>query len=84
MEREGTLQKGSFPPQGLLPSPLNNRGSPRAAANENQTERALGEINELADKVDDIPTLFTVDLLNLDTCRNNLLLEDIKEYGRKI
>ena len=40
--------------------------------------------DELADKVDDIRTLFTVDLLNLDTCRNNLLLEDIKEYGRKI
>ena len=39
---------------------------------------------ELAEKVDDIPTLFSVDLLNLDTCRNNLLLEDIKEYGRKI
>ena len=26
----------------------------------------------------------SVDLLNLDTCRNDLLLEDIRQYGRKI
>lgn len=32
----------------------------------------------------EIPTLYTVDLLNMDTCRNKLLLEDVKEYGRKI
>ena len=29
-------------------------------------------------------TLYSVDLLNLDTCRNDLLLEDIGQYGRKI
>lgn len=38
----------------------------------------------LAEEVEDLPTLYSVDLLNLDTCRNQLLLEDIKEYGRKI
>lgn len=36
------------------------------------------------EEVEDLPTLYSVDLLNLDTCRNQLLLEDIKEYGRKI
>ncbi len=35
-------------------------------------------------QVDEIPTLYTVDLLNLDTCRNRNLLEDIRLYGRKI
>ena len=35
-------------------------------------------------QVDEIPTLYTVDLLNLDTCRNQNLLEDIRLYGRKI
>ncbi len=36
------------------------------------------------EKIDDIDTLYTIDILNLDTCRNDLLLEDIKRYGRKI
>ena len=38
----------------------------------------------LIEKVEDLPTLYSVDLLNIDTCRNQLLLEDIKQYGRKI
>lgn len=38
----------------------------------------------LSDEVEDLPTLYSVDLLNLDTCRNDLLLEDIRQYGRKI
>lgn len=38
----------------------------------------------IEEEVDNLPTLYSVDLLNMDTCRNELLLEDIKEYGRKI
>ncbi|MBS7183092.1 MAG: nucleotidyltransferase domain-containing protein [Eubacterium sp.] len=38
----------------------------------------------LLEKVENIPTLYTIDLVNIDTCRNKLLLEDIKQYGRKI
>lgn len=38
----------------------------------------------LREKVDDLPTLFTVDLLNLDTCKYRLILEDIRDYGREI
>ena len=38
----------------------------------------------LAEKIEELPTLYSVDLLNMDTCRNQLLLEDIREYGRKI
>ncbi|HBA70503.1 MAG TPA: nucleotidyltransferase domain-containing protein [Lachnospiraceae bacterium] len=40
--------------------------------------------DELAEEVEELPTLYTIDLVNLDTCKNNLLLEDIKIYGRKI
>lgn len=36
------------------------------------------------EKVEELPTLYSVDLVNMDTCRNQLLLEDIKQYGRKI
>lgn len=42
------------------------------------------DFDALTDKVEDLPTLYSVDLLNLDTCRNDLLLEDIRQYGREI
>ena len=38
----------------------------------------------LAERIEKLPTLYSVDLVNMDTCRNQLLLEDIREYGRKI
>lgn len=38
----------------------------------------------LREKVDDLPTLFTVDPLNLDMCKYQLILEDIRNYGREI
>lgn len=40
--------------------------------------------DELAMRVEELPTLYSVDLLNMDTCRNKLLLEDIRQYGHKI
>ncbi len=38
----------------------------------------------LVEKVEELPTLYSVDLVNMDTCKNQLLLEDIRQYGRKI
>lgn len=38
----------------------------------------------LVEKVEELPTLFSVNLVNMDTCRNQLLLEDIRQYGREI
>lgn len=42
------------------------------------------DFDALSDEVEDLPTLYSVDLLNLDTCRNDLLMEDIRQYGREI
>lgn len=44
----------------------------------------VSDFEQLLEEVDRMPTLYRVDVLNLDTCRNELLLEDIKEYGKKI
>ncbi len=44
----------------------------------------VSDFDGLQEEVADIPTLYTVDLLDMDTCRNALLLEDIRQYGRKI
>lgn len=38
----------------------------------------------LEEKIEELPTLYSVDLLNIDTCRNDLLKEDIRQYGREI
>ena len=44
----------------------------------------VDDFDSLLDAVDAIQTLYTIDLLNMDTCGNELILEDIKKYGRKI
>lgn len=42
------------------------------------------DIEGLREELDSIPTLYKIDLVDLDTCRNNLLMEDINTYGCKI
>ena len=47
--------------------------------------RAKGTARERSDiKIEELPTLYSVDVLNMDTCRNELLMEDVRKYGRKI
>lgn len=38
----------------------------------------------LVEKVEELSTLYSVDMVNMDTCRNQLLLEDLRQYGREI
>lgn len=38
----------------------------------------------LVDEIEELPTLYSVDIVNLDTCRSSLLMEDIEQYGQKI
>lgn len=38
----------------------------------------------LQEEIENLPTLFDVDLVDMDTCTNPLLLEDIRKYGKKI
>jgi predicted nucleotidyltransferase len=44
----------------------------------------VSDIESLREALDNIPTLYKIDLVDLDTCRNDLLIEDINEYGQKI
>jgi predicted nucleotidyltransferase len=44
----------------------------------------VADMESLRESIDEIPTLYKIDLVDLDTCKNKLLLEDIKQYGRKI
>ena len=40
--------------------------------------------DELEEAIDEIPTLLSFDVVNMDTCQNELLLKEFREYGRKI
>ena len=39
----------------------------------------VDDFDRLVELTEKLPTLYSVDLLNLDTCKNQLLLEDIKQ-----
>ena len=60
------------------------KGTARERSDIDIAVTGVDDFDMLAEEVENLPTLYSVDLLNLDTCRNQLLLEDIKEYGRKI
>ena len=42
------------------------------------------DFDGLSEAIEEMSTLYMIDLLNLDTCRNQSLLEDIEAYGQKI
>ena len=42
------------------------------------------DFEQLEEEIDALPRLCTVDLVNVDTCGNQLLKEDIEKYGRKV
>ena len=44
----------------------------------------VDNFESLVEKVEELPTLFSVDLVNMDTCRNRLLFEYFRQYGREI
>ena len=44
----------------------------------------VGNIDLLLEKIEELPTLYSIDIVNMDDCKNELLLEDIREYGREI
>lgn len=44
----------------------------------------VSDFELLEEQIDEIPTLHSFDVVNMDTCRNERLLEEILTYGRKI
>ncbi|MCI9219927.1 MAG: nucleotidyltransferase domain-containing protein [Lachnospiraceae bacterium] len=60
------------------------KGTARERSDIDVAVSGVEDFDLLLSEIDDLPTLYTVDVVNLDTCRNTLLLEDIRQYGRKI
>ena len=60
------------------------KGTARERSDIDIAVSGVADFDALVEAVEDLPTLYSVDLLNLDTCKNQLLLEDIREYGCEI
>ena len=60
------------------------KGTARERSDIDIAVTGVEDFDTLAEAVENLPTFYSVDLLNLDTCKNQLLLEDIKQYGREI
>ena len=60
------------------------KGTARERSDIDIAVSGVANFDALVEEVEDLPTLYSVALLNLDTCRNQLLLEDIREYGCEI
>ena len=42
------------------------------------------EVDLLIQKIEELPMLYSIDIVNMDNCKNELLLEDIRQYGREV
>lgn len=42
------------------------------------------EFEKMKEEIEEIPTLLSFDVINLDTCRNDILIKEIRTHGRKI
>lgn len=60
------------------------KGTARERSNIDIAVSGVDNFELLVEKVEELPTLYSVDMVNMDTCRNQLLLEDIRQYGREI
>ena len=60
------------------------KGTARERSDIDITVSGVENFDILVEKAEELPTLYSVDLVNMDTCKNELLLEDIRQYGREI
>lgn len=60
------------------------KGTARERSDIDLAVSGVKDYERLMEEIEELPTLYTVDVVDLDTCRNELLMEDIREYGQKI
>ena len=60
------------------------KGTARERSDIDVAVSGVKDFDALVEQVEELPTLYSIDLVNMDTCKNQLLLEDIRQYGRKI
>lgn len=74
----------AFHPKEVLLFGSRAKGCATARSDFDIAVSGVASFDALKEAIDSIPTLYSFDVINLDTCKNELLLEDIRTYGRKI
>lgn len=44
----------------------------------------LPDVQPIADAIDDLPTLFSADIVNMETCRSPGMIREVEKYGIQI
>lgn len=60
------------------------KGTARERSDIDIAVSGVKNFDELIEEVEKLLTLYSVDIVNMDTCKNQLLLEDIRQYDREI
>lgn len=60
------------------------KGTERERSDIDIAVRGVSDILAFQEEIEHISTLYKIDLVDLDECKNPLLLEDIVKYGREI
>ena len=60
------------------------KGTARERSDIDIAVSGVKNFDELVEEVEKLLTLYSFDIVNMDTCKNQLLLEDIRQYGREI
>lgn len=81
-EMEGLLQKHSAREALLFGSWAKNTAHP--GSDIDLAVSGVRDVEALREDAEMLETLYKIDIIDLDTCRNELLKEDIVRYGRKI
>ena len=55
------------------------KGTARERSDIDIAVSGVNDFDLLVEKIEELPTVYSV-----DTCRNELLMEDVRKYGRKI
>lgn len=61
-----------------------SKGTARERSDIDIAVSGIKDFELFAEEIEFLPTLYTVDIVDMDTCSNQLLMEDIRDYGQKI
>lgn len=60
------------------------KGSANGRSDIDIAVRGAKDIEKLREDIEGIPTLRSFDIIDIEHCKNELLLKEIEQYGRKI
>ena len=69
----------SFHAKGIILYGSRAKGTARERSDIDIAVTGVDDFDRLVESIEELPTLYSVDIVNMDTCKNEPLLEDIRE-----